>query len=230
MTPKKKTVRSNTTKLKGLKRRLATILGSAEQIRTFEANYTADQELQLVIRIEMLDSLWKQYSEVQEQIELLEDLSGEEISQERLWFQNLYVELKALLVSKLPAQAVTTDQNRAATVPSTNNVAHSIRLPEIQIPKFDGDPESWIEFRDTFKSLIHTNPNLSAIQKLHYLKDALIGEAHSSVANLDMSTENYIIGWKLVEKRHNDKNFLIKIHISALFSISSIRNTQKNKA
>lgn len=188
MTPKKRYVRSNSVKLKELKRRMATILGSAEQIKVFEANYTADQANQLAIRIEMLDELWKQYSEVQEEIELLEDLSGEEISEERLVFQNKYVELKALLVSKLPNLSVNTEPTRVASN-SASIVSQSVRLPEIQIPKFDGNPELWIEFRDTFKSLIHANPNLTAIQKLHYLKDALIGEAHSSVANLEMSTE-----------------------------------------
>ncbi|XP_039431015.1 uncharacterized protein LOC120414059 [Culex pipiens pallens] len=222
MTPKKRYVRSNSVKLKELKRRMATILGSAEQIKVFEANYTADQANQLAIRIEMLDELWKQYSEVQEEIELLEDLSGEEISEERLVFQNKYVELKALLVSKLPNLSVNTEPTRVASN-SASIVSQSVRLPEIQIPKFDGNPELWIEFRDTFKSLIHANPNLTAIQKLHYLKDALIGEAHSSVANLEMSTEGYNIGWKLVEKRHNDTNFLIKRHISALFAIAPIK-------
>lgn len=222
MTPKKSAVRSNTTKLDKLKRRRATILGSAKQIETFEANFTAEQANQLSIRIEMLDDLWRQYSDVQEQIELLEDLSGEEISEDRLVFQNRYVELKALLVSKLPAPPVPTEANRAS-LPSTNNLAQSLRLPEIKIPEFDGNPESWIEFRDTFKSLIHANINLTAIQKLHYLKSALTGEAYSTIANLEMSTDSYNIGWKLVEKRYNNINFLIKRHISALFSIVPIK-------
>lgn len=222
MTPKKSAVRSNTTKLDKLKRRRATILGSAKQIETFEANYTAEQAQQLSIRIEMLDDLWRQYSDVQEQIELLEDLSGENISEDRLVFQNRYVELKALLVSKLPAPPGPTATNHAS-LPSTNNVAQSLRLPEIKIPEFDGNPELWIEFRDTFKSLIHANINLTAIQKLHYLKSALTGEAYSTIANLEMSADSYNIGWKLVEKRYNNINFLIKRHISSLFSIAPIK-------
>ncbi|XP_047538693.1 uncharacterized protein LOC125072211 [Vanessa atalanta] len=55
----------------------------------------------------------------------------------------------------------------------TNNV----KLPTIQLPKFGGRYEDWLEFRDTFVSLIHENQGIVDIQKFHYLRASLEGGA-----------------------------------------------------
>jgi hypothetical protein len=45
-----------------------------------------------------------------------------------------------------------------------------VKLPNIDLPKFDGNYERWIPFRDLFEFLIASNLTLSPAQKLHYLR------------------------------------------------------------
>lgn len=50
-----------------------------------------------------------------------------------------------------------------------------IKLRTIELPKFNGSQYNWLEFRDTFESLIHDNNTISYIKKFHYLRAALEG-------------------------------------------------------
>lgn len=85
MTPKRKS-RPVTSRLKVLNRRRATILGSANLIKLFNDNFQPEQIPQVRVRLEMLDDLWKQFSEVQDELESLEvvhDTEDVELSEER---------------------------------------------------------------------------------------------------------------------------------------------------
>lgn len=49
----------------------------------------------------------------------------------------------------------------------------SVRLPIINLPTFDGSYAKWLEFRDTFKNLIHDKDSIVSINKFHYLRNSL---------------------------------------------------------
>lgn len=66
-------------------------------------------------------------------------------------------------------------------------------LPKIEIPHFGGDLTEWHNFYDTFKSFIHDNDELPAVQKFQFLRTSLVGEASSVVDSLHTSEENYIV-------------------------------------
>lgn len=218
MAPTKK-ISTRVQKHKNLIRRRSNVLGSAAQIQIFNTEYTDDKHNQLRIRIDHLDELWREFCVIQDEIELLEDKDPDEFSEYRSDFQNVYSELKASLMSKLPS----TSQRSGAMPSVTNLIPQSIRLPEIKIPEFHGNPEEWIGFHDLFQSLIHTNPQLSAVQKMHYLRASLNGEPARIVSGIEVSTENYVIAWKTICERYENKNLLIKRHITALFSIPHIK-------
>ena len=50
--------------------------------------------------------------------------------------------------------------------------------------------------------MIHENDSLPEIQKYHYLKSSLSGEAERLVSNLPMTANNYKIAWKLLVERY----------------------------
>ena len=94
--PKRKS-RPVTSRLKVFNRRRATILDSANLIILFNDNFQPEQIPQVRVRLEMLDDLWKQFSEVQDELESFEvvhDTEDVELFEERIAFQSLYVELK----------------------------------------------------------------------------------------------------------------------------------------
>ncbi|XP_062556914.1 uncharacterized protein LOC134221744 [Armigeres subalbatus] len=71
--------------------------------------------------------------------------------------------------------------------------------------------------------MIHDNIHLSNIQKLHYLRASLKGDAARIISSLSISSYSYTVAWKLITDRYEDKNLLIKQHISSLFSVAPLR-------
>lgn len=56
-------------------------------------------------------------------------------------------------------------------------------LPVIKIPNFDGAYYRWLEFRESFNSLVHTNDKIKNIHKFYYLNSYLEGEAARIICN-----------------------------------------------
>ncbi|KAJ8724480.1 hypothetical protein PYW08_015954 [Mythimna loreyi] len=108
---------------------------------------------------------------------------------------------------------------------------HSIglRLPQIQIAKFNGEYFRWLEFRDTFESLIHNNDRISEINKFYYLNSYLEGNAARIVSNLEVSSKNYAEAWKLLCQRYNNNRILINHHLNSLLNIKPLpRDSEKS--
>nr|XP_029708334.1 uncharacterized protein LOC109416695 [Aedes albopictus] len=207
------------TKLKTLYRKRSNILHSAALIQTFDAEYVIGQANQLPIRIQHLDELWREFEGVQDKIEDLEDEEG--FSEDRREFQNLYYTLKASLTSKVPPP-ITASSSRDAS----NFQPHSIpnlRLPEIKLKEFSGNYDEWESFSDLFVSLIHSNPQLTMVQKLHYLRASVIGEAARMIAPLDLTANNYLVAWNLLKERYENKHMLVKRHMAGLLLISPLK-------
>lgn len=95
-------------------------------------------------------------------------------------------------------------------------------MPTIHLPTFDGNYEKWLEFHDTFLSLIHNNEDISRIQKFHYLKSSLRGDAARLISSIDISASGYETAWQAVCKRYDNKKLLIYNHINAIFSVPKI--------
>ncbi|XP_011860315.1 PREDICTED: uncharacterized protein LOC105557632 [Vollenhovia emeryi] len=87
---------------------------------------------------------------------------------------------------------VNIDNNERVPVPAYN--AH-VRLPRIELPTFAGAYADWHAFYDMFNSIIHSNRDLSATQKFHYLRSSLKGEASEVVSSLEISGNNYADAW-----------------------------------
>lgn len=95
-------------------------------------------------------------------------------------FQSVIVELESL-VSKRKKE----EENEHFERPHEfsfrssylNNMGNNVKLPEIKIPKFDGDCTKWPEFRELFCLLIREKPHVPNVQKMQYLKMNLIGSA-----------------------------------------------------
>ncbi|XP_058811118.1 uncharacterized protein LOC131676009 [Topomyia yanbarensis] len=211
-------------------RQRANILGSAALIKKFNDQFREGQGHQVQVRIDSLDQLWADFASVQDDIEEIEDRADGEseveatLSDERIQFQDLYFDLKASLVSKLsdrPPTAAPSGSRFQAPL-------HSVRLPEINIPEFSGNPSEWIAFRDIFKSMIHTSLHLTPVQKMHYLKAALRGEAARIVANLEVNAANFTIAWKSVCERYDNPNLLLKHHFATLFTIPNVKKASSS--
>lgn len=74
-------------------------------------------------------------------------------------------------------------------------------------------------FRDTFKSIVHDTEQLSLIQKFHYVRLSLKGEAAEVFNSLEVSDDNYNIAWELLVERYKNKSLLMNNHVKALYNL-----------
>ena len=105
-----------------------------------------------------------------------------------------------------------------------------VKLPKIEIEKFGGDPKRWQEWWDAFKSLIHTNDDLTSYDKFYYLRSYLQGDAKSAVAGLQATDVNYLHAIDILKERFGKKSLVISSHMEALMKVTTLTdddNTRK---
>ena len=98
----------------------------------------------------------------------------------------------------------------------------NVKLPKVELPKFDGSVTEWMSFRDFFGNAVHRNSSLSKIDKFTYLKASLTGKAAETIAGLPLTSANYDSAWGLLEKQIGDKQRLIANFMKKLVKISSV--------
>ncbi|VEN44957.1 unnamed protein product [Callosobruchus maculatus] len=104
-----------------------------------------------------------------------------------------------------------------------------IKLPTIKLPKFDGKFDKWLEFRDTFGSMIHEGQKLSQIQKFHYLRAALEGKAARVISHIGFSSENYELAWSILRERYDNVRQLKRNHVKALFDLEALESESSER-
>lgn len=172
-------------------------------------------KVELKERFGKLEAFYDQFSSIQDELDLI--VSESEVDKELLereTFENNYYALvakcKCILKDSEPPK------NTIATRKSTVN------LPTISLPNFDGTYDQWLEFRDTYLSVIHNCNDLDNIQKFHYLRSVLTGNALQVIKSLEFSSDNYVTAWDLLQNRFNNNRLLVHNHCKALFSAQSV--------
>lgn len=185
------------------------------------------QRLDLEERFNKFEALHSEFDAFQTQIEVLSD-DDESALTEREDFDRQFFNLVALTRSLLgvsanngaTSEAGFKDADSGAHVSFRNSF---VRLPKIDLPHFDGNYQCWLEFRDTFGSLIHDNTSISDINKFHYLRASLQGNAALIIKNIDFKADHYNIAWDLLCERYNNNHLLVNNHLQALFDAEPIK-------
>ncbi|MCP3668718.1 MAG: DUF1759 domain-containing protein, partial [Gammaproteobacteria bacterium] len=95
-------------------------------------------------------------------------------------FQSIQDSLQRIRFSE-PANQAT-----LASTSATDNAASQrplLKLPKLELPKFNGDPVAWKPFWDMFCSSVDAQP-ISGVQKFAYLSGSLVGPAAAAVRGL----------------------------------------------
>lgn len=122
---------------------------------------------------------------------------------------------------RLPQNDMRSNDSDNVNPCATNKV--SIRLPIIDLPKFSGKYEKWLEFRDLYLSLIHECKELEPIQKFHYLRASLDGPAAQCIKSLEFTSTNYNLAWNILKERFENKQLIVHNYIKSIFTIGEIR-------
>lgn len=189
-------------------------------VNSFEdVDLSINQRTELKLRIVGSQSLMNDFNQVQSKIE---DISPESEIEKQLESREEF-EREYYIVLAIAECLTSTDEKSTSIselpAPSSNN---AIKLPAISIPNFDGSYEHWLEFRDTFISLVHNCKSITQIQKFHYLKSSLSGNAKSVIDSLEFSANNYEVAWELLTNRFDNTNLLVHNHVKSIYSIQAL--------
>uniref|UniRef100_A0A1I7VIS7 Reverse transcriptase domain-containing protein n=1 Tax=Loa loa TaxID=7209 RepID=A0A1I7VIS7_LOALO len=92
-------------------------------------------------------------------------------------------------------------------IPSPN---HTVQLPQLSLPTFNGDPRQWRQFWSSFDAAVHSQ-TIPDIQKLNYLYSCLKGEALQAVSGYEIAPENYGIIRQLLKNKYGDPSTIASI-------------------
>ena len=95
----------------------------------------------------------------------------------------------------------------------------TIKLPKLELQKFNGDVLKWQEFWDSFDASIHRNPNLQPVDKFNYLKVELEGAASAVISGLELTNSNYEVAINLLQERYGRQDLMMDAHYSALMDL-----------
>ncbi|XP_064215763.1 uncharacterized protein LOC103314804 [Tribolium castaneum] len=98
------------------------------------------------------------------------------------------------------------------------------KLPKIELMEFSGEMSDWPIFYDTFRTLIHENPDLDDITRMHYLLGKLTGKALLVCSGIQPTGANYPILWKALVEKYDDKRLLASTYLSQILDFRPLQN------
>lgn len=158
--------------------------------------------------IELLSSYWTTYSNATfaDWTSQIDDTFGE--------VEDNFMKTRSHLSKLLEASRQTQKSISNAETPSVT------KLPPIPIPKFNGNVEQWSSFHDLFNSMVHNKNNISNVQKMHYLRACLEGEAENLIRSYNVTDANYEEAWDVLNQRYNQKRIIINAHMDKFLNLS----------
>ncbi|XP_036148445.1 uncharacterized protein LOC118647509 [Monomorium pharaonis] len=109
------------------------------------------------------------------------------------------------------------------TVTVSEGTSHRTTLPRIQLPQFSGKYNEWNSFRDLFLSIMGQDVSTSSVEKLHYLKTCLKGEAALLIRNVPTTAENFERAWNTLVRRFENKRLLVRSFLSKFLALHRIK-------
>lgn len=219
---------SNQEEVTRLKQKRKSLKSSLTRFSNYLASFDENSSfLELNTRFQKIEFALDEFDLCQSQLEIiLEESSDHETQREE--FEAMYYSTVAKaknIMNKNPELHVPS-QNIPNFVPTLDPLSN-IKLPPLNLPSFNGNVSRWLQFRDTFQSLIHRNSTLTPTQKFYYLLSALKDEALQAIQSLQICDANYIIAWNLICERYQNNRIIINNHIKSIFNISELKKESR---
>ena len=116
-------------------------------------------------------------------------------------------------------------QQENSSVVAASQRQNNIRLPKFSIEHFDGDPQLFLEFLDSFRYSVHENDSIPNVQKMTYLKGLLKGDTASCISGFKITDENYETSVNLLKVRYNNKQLIVSSCITNLLNLPQLTSS-----
>ncbi|XP_012524163.1 uncharacterized protein LOC105829678 [Monomorium pharaonis] len=193
-------------------------------------------------RLDAMKEEWHKFSTVHEALGLaIRELSPEDklkVTNHSYFKDNLYIVTRESYLSALEKIHAMLDvghgnDNEMISVLPTHSTSHStptvfpscshqVRLPRVDLPRFTGNYSDWLSFRELFQALVVTNPSLSAVEKLQYLKSSIGGSAASLLKNTALTAANFQRSWEALISFYENKRLLVDAELHSLMNLKKM--------
>ena len=99
-----------------------------------------------------------------------------------------------------------------------------VKLPELEIKKFNGNILEWQSFWDQFSSAIHQKDSISDIDKFNYLNSFLCDSVNATFRSLSLTSENYHQVIEMLHERYANPQILVSAHMQKFVSLPFVKN------
>ena len=131
-------------------------------------------------------------------------------------------------LSKIPPAGSLSSLSISNRTPSVSQEA-KVKLPKLELPKFDGDIINWRGFWDQFQVAIHENETIAEIDKFTYLKSFLSNSALSAISGLSLNSANYKEAIDILQQRYGNTQVLISAHTTKFVQLPKIKSSSDVK-
>ena len=107
--------------------------------------------------------------------------------------------------------------------------APRVKLPKVELKRFDGVLTNWATFWDMFQSSVHNNSELTDIDRFNYLHSLLEDSAADAISGLSITTANYAEAITILQKRFGNKQLVVNKHMDALLEIDAVTSMRDLK-
>lgn len=104
----------------------------------------------------------------------------------------------------------------------TDKTAPRMKLPPVELPKFDGSTKSWPMFIECFNNMIHLNPQLSSGDKVYYLCGQLKDKALETIAGIAPTSDNYELMYAALVNKYQDVRSLGTAYLEEMFNLKKM--------
>lgn len=181
---------------------------------------------ELQVRTAKFEKWLERFEEVQLEIQVMSTEETKVSIDEQCIFERQFYTLLSSAKGLIASFNSQSGPNSTALGPpeAVNNgsLMVGVRLPSLDLPKFNGDFEKWCQFSETFQTLVHNNVNLDEIQKFYYLLSCLEGKAYKVIEGLEISRCNYSVALDILKERFENKPLTIHKHIKSLVDMPSM--------
>ncbi|XP_037827580.1 uncharacterized protein LOC119615643 [Lucilia sericata] len=197
-----------------------------EEVRNI-SNYSTLSIHQLEVKLSLLERQLESFEKVQGHLESLDDSQFEQ--NHRLVFEDAYFKLKSEILKRLSMHQLNfSEPSMSSTHLTTLQHSTKPQLPTLQLTKFSGNYNDWIEFYNMFGILVHNNADLSPISKFQYLRSCLTDSAARLIQSLDITPENYNKALDILKSRYDNKRLIFQSHMQNIFAIKELSKPKVN--
>ena len=208
------------------------------KLKHFQAELMDKSECLKQLDATVLDSLYDE--DADDEICMKEAEEADEI-QEKISFKLICIEeaLREISESKESVsersqksesrESIPESVKSSETTASLPQNAAKIKLPKLEIKKFNGKLQEWSEFWDSFDSAIHSEQGLAKVDKFKYLRGFLEEPVRRVIAGLALTEENYDAAVEILTNRFAKPMKIKRAHINDIMSLPPVFN-ERNTA